>query len=67
LHYHSDGIDERVAVEERPSVRAQATRIVRAILKDWSPAKVFIGTGNPDAPDIINDLSLPLVWEKNAK
>jgi hypothetical protein len=67
LHYHSDGIDERVAVRPKPSVRAQATRIVRAILKDWSPANVFIGTGSSDAPDMLEDLTLPLVWEKNAK
>lgn len=67
LHYHTDGIDERVAIERRPSVRAQATRLVRAILKSWSPAMVFIGTGNPDKPDIIEDLFLPSFWEKRPK
>jgi hypothetical protein len=44
FHYHSNGIDERIAVRHKPSTRDQATRIVRTLLKEWSPAKVFIGT-----------------------
>lgn len=63
LHYQSEEIDERIAVQPTPSIRAQATRIVRKILKDWSPAKVLIGTGNPDAPELIKDLNLPACWE----
>ena len=63
LHYHSEGIDERLAVQRRPSIRAQAKRIVNKVLKDWSPAKVFIGTGNPDSPDLIEGLDLPACWE----
>jgi hypothetical protein len=56
--------NERLAVQRRTSVRAQAARIVRTILKDWSPAMVFIGTGNPDAPEITGELNLPACWEK---
>ena len=67
LHYHSEGIDERMAVQPRPSVRAQAARIVRTILKDWSPAKVFIGTGNPDKPEITGELNLPKCWEEQRR
>jgi hypothetical protein len=63
LHYHSDGIDERVAVQPNPSIRAQATRIVRRLLKEWSPARVFIGTGDSDTPELIHELNLPAFWE----
>lgn len=63
LHYHSDGIDERIAIQPKPSIRAQATRIVRTLIKDWSPGKVFIGTGDPDTPQLIEDLNLPFCWE----
>ncbi len=63
LHYHSEGIDERVAVRPTISIRAQATRIVRKFLKDWSPARVFIGTGDPDAPDLSDGVNLPAFWE----
>jgi hypothetical protein len=64
LHYSCNGIDERVAVQPRRSVRAQAPRIVRRILKDWTPAKVLIGTGNADAPELIEQLNLPACWER---
>lgn len=63
LHYHCDTLDERVAVTRTPSVRSQATRVIRHILNDWKPAKTLIGTGNPEAPDLISDLELPRLWE----
>jgi hypothetical protein len=63
LDYSSEGIDERVPVKARPSIRAQATRIVNQVLREWTPSKVFIGTGDPDAPDIISTLTLPKCWE----
>jgi hypothetical protein len=66
LQYNDNqGIDEQIPVKSRSSVRAQASRILKKILKDWSPARVLIGTGNPDTPEIINSLTLPLGWEKN--
>jgi hypothetical protein len=64
LHYQSEEFDERIAVTSSPSIRAQATRIVKKILKEWSPAKVFIGTGDPDAPELIDGLHLPGCWEE---
>jgi hypothetical protein len=65
LHYRCDDeIDERVAVLPKPSVRAQAARIVRRILQEWTPAHVFIATGNPDDPESIEQLNLPGCWEK---
>jgi hypothetical protein len=63
LHYSTDGVDERVPVKSKPSVRAQATQIVNHVLNEWVPAKIFIGTGDPDAPRLISDLELPKVWE----
>jgi hypothetical protein len=64
LHYYSEGVDDRVSVKPKPGIRAQATQIVKHVLEEWAPAKILIGTGNPDAPRIISDLELPKVWEK---
>ena len=63
LHYHSEGIDERVPVKPKPSIRAQVTQIVHSILREWQPAIVLIGTGEVDRPNVIEDLELPKVWE----
>jgi len=63
LDYSSEGIDERVPISSKPSIRAQATRIFNQVLREWSPSKVFIGTGDPDKPEIINTLMLPKCWE----
>lgn len=62
LHYHSEGIDEQIPIKQKPSVRTQATQIVKDILVVWEPAKIFIGTGNPDTPQIISNLKLPKGW-----
>lgn len=63
LHYSSEGVDDRVPIRRRPSVRAQATQIVRYILREWSPATLSIGTGDSDQPELISDLQLPECWE----
>lgn len=67
LHYHSEEIDERVTIRPRPSVRTQAVQVVKSILKDWSPANVFIGTGPADTPELLDELYLPFFWEKRVK
>jgi hypothetical protein len=64
LHYASEGIDDRVPVRATPSIRGQATQVVKHILSEWTPARILIGTGDPDMPRIISDLDLPDVWEK---
>ncbi|PZV18552.1 MAG: hypothetical protein DCF22_01310 [Leptolyngbya sp.] len=64
LHYHTEGVDDRILVKPKPSIRAQATQIVSHVLCEWAPANVFVGTGDPDAPDIITDLALPKIWER---
>ena len=63
LHYHSESIDDRVPVKRQPSVRTQASQIVATVLHEWKPTMVFIGTGNPDKPQMIGDLALPKCWE----
>jgi hypothetical protein len=63
LHYHSDKFDERVPIHHRPSIRTQATKIVKKILKMWEPGKLLIGTGDHDHPHLIDNLELPKVWE----
>lgn len=63
LDYSSESVDERVPIQPKPSIRAQAARIVHQLLREWSPSKVFIGTGDPDEPEIINTLILPKCWE----
>lgn len=67
LHYHDDGIDDRVPLERRLSVRTQASRIVETVLNEWKPALIFIGTGDPDNPKAIDDLILPKCWEETKK
>jgi hypothetical protein len=67
LHYHSDGIDERVAIRRRPSVRTQAMRIVDQVLREWQPARRFIGTGDHDKPHLIPRLRLPKCWDRGRK
>jgi len=66
LHYHSEGIDDRVPIRARPSVGAQASQIVNHILNEWRPARTLIGTGDADRPQIISDLALPKVWERTS-
>ena len=64
LHYHCEGIDDRVPVTDRPSVRTQVTNIVNSVLREWQPARVVIGTGDPDSPTLLPDLNLPKLWER---
>ena len=63
LHYASEGVDDRVPVKPKLGVRAQAIQIVNHVVKEWGPARILIGTGDPDKPQIISDLLLPKVWE----
>jgi hypothetical protein len=63
LHYHSEGVDNRVPVKRQPGVRTQASQIVATVLQEWKPMMVFVGTGNPNKPRMIGDLALPKCWE----
>jgi len=64
LHVHTSTYDDRIRVNRRRSVRSQVTKLVDHVLKEWSPRLVFIGTGDPDKPDLIHNLALPRLWER---
>jgi hypothetical protein len=63
LHLHCEYFDESVPIKRNPSIRTQATTIIDKLLKEWRPARILIGTGNPDRPELIEELRLPRVWE----
>jgi hypothetical protein len=58
---------ERVPIRSKPSVRTQVTRIVEKFLREWEPARTLIGTGDPDAPELIDNLMLPHCWEARVR
>ena len=59
-----DNFEERKMITKNPSIRTQATNIIRKVITDWDPGEVLIGTGNPDKPNLIKGLILPKWWEK---
>lgn len=66
LHVSTGSRDEQIIVQHKPSVRAQVTRLMRKTIKHWEPAHIFIGTG-PDAdPTALDELVLPVIWEREA-
>ena len=64
LHFACDKYVERVPICRRPSVRTQARAIVQKFINDWTPGKLLIGTGNPDAPELVPHIDLQRVWEQ---
>ena len=34
------------------------------LINDWTPGKLLIGTGDPDAPELVPYVDLPRVWSK---
>jgi hypothetical protein len=67
LHFRSDKFEERTPIEKRPSVRTQATEIMRKVVDDWEPGRLFIGTGDPNKPTITNEFDLPHLWERKKR
>lgn len=63
LHFTCDDYDERRPVKSRPSIRTQAVSLVENLLRDWKPARLLIGTGDPENPRLIDGLRLPGCWE----
>jgi hypothetical protein len=62
------GATDPVTTKERritrqPSVRSQATDIIKSIVEYWQPGQCLIGTGDPNEPTIIEELILPESWE----
>lgn len=64
LHFTCEKYVERVTIRKHPSVRTQARAIVQKIINDWTPGKLLIGTGDPDAPKLVPHVGLPRVWEQ---
>ncbi len=64
LHLESDYHEERIELKKRPSIRTQATEMFKGFLSDWEPAHLFVGTGDPDQPELIEYFLLPRCWEK---
>lgn len=58
---------EEYPIMKRPSVRTQVTYIVAGIIDSWKPGRCLIGTGNPDRPTLIEDLTLPRCWEHETR
>jgi hypothetical protein len=63
LYLECDNFDREIHIKKKPSVRTQVTQIVSKLLDEWQPGQIFVGTGNSDDPDIIDDLNLPKLWE----
>jgi len=63
LHLHADNFDERRPITRRPSVRSQAMSLAMRFLSEWRPGKILIGTGDPDTPELMDQLRLPRCWE----
>lgn len=64
LHYVCSNFEERSPISKRPSVRTQATKVIQEIIDIWKPGRLFIGTGEHENPDLIEDFKLPKCWEK---
>ncbi len=64
LHFACEKYVERVPIRKHPSVRTQARAIVQKFINDWTPGKLLIGTGVPDAPQLVPHVDLPRVWEQ---
>jgi hypothetical protein len=64
LHFACEKYVERVPIRKHPSVRTQARAIVQKFINDWTPGKLLIGTGDPDAPELVPHVDLPRVWEQ---
>ena len=63
-HFACEKYVERVPIHKHPSVRTQARAIVQKFINDWTPGKLLIGPGDPDAPALVPHVDLPRVWEQ---
>jgi hypothetical protein len=63
LHFRCDNFEERTPIKKYPSIRTQATEIIKRVIATWELESIFIGTGDQDTPTIIQDFDLPIIWE----
>ncbi len=64
LHFICDKFEERIPLIKKINIKRQAADIKEKILTTWQPGQIFIGTGNPDKPTLIDKFKLPDIWEK---
>ena len=64
LHFISDKFEESIPLKKNPSIRTQATEIMKKVVDAWEPGQLLIGTGDHDEPTIIKEFNLPYIWEK---
>lgn len=64
LHFMCDNYEERIPIRKKSSIRTQTTEIMQKVIDTWDPGRLFIGTGDPDKPTMVDDFDLPRIWEK---
>ena len=64
LHFICDKFEERIPIIKKLTVKKQATAIKEKIFASWQPGQIFIGTGNPDRPKLMDKFKLPGIWDK---
>ena len=64
LHFISDEFEERIPLKKNPSIRTQATGIMKKVMDAWEPGQFIIATGDHDKPTIIKEFNLPYIWGK---
>jgi len=63
LHLESEGPNFREKIKSKPSIRTQVSSIVKKLVHEWEPAFILYGTGDPDAPQTLENMTLPKFWE----
>lgn len=63
IHVTTTERDTRIALRRRPSVRTQVSMALEAMIRQWQPAAVVIGTGSPKKPRLVDAFDLPACWE----
>jgi hypothetical protein len=64
LHFICDKFEEQIPLTKKIKIKKQATDIKDKIFTSWQPGQIFIGTGNPDSPTLMDKFQLPDIWEK---
>jgi hypothetical protein len=63
LHFQCENYSERVPIKKNTNIKKQVGNVIKKILLNWKPGKLFIGSGNYCHPKLIASLKLPEVWE----
>lgn len=60
--FESTNYFERIWIDVNHSLQNQVEQVVEKIVSAWNPKLVFIGTGDEESPDLIENLYLPKTW-----